>query len=265
MTGDIAMAIAATLFLWWFSTGAILWAVRRADLGAADGHVWNALLTIPVLFAGVVGHQASLDQIGARGAYTGFLSALAIWGWIELAFLSGLVTGPNRETCPEGLGTAERFRRAWGTVAYHELLLAVAFLALILLSWNAENHTGAMIFGVLFAARISAKLNLFLGVPRIQTDFLPRTLLHLPSHMRISRQTWVFPVSVTGLSLMLGCWIERLVTTGDVAFALLATLTALALLEHWLMVLPLPDDRLWRWMLPSADDTTKTTKARTIP
>jgi len=36
-----------------------------------------------------------------------------------------------------------------------------------------------------------------------------------------------------------------------VGFALLAAITALALLEHWLMVLPLPDAKLWRWMLPA--------------
>ena len=36
-----------------------------------------------------------------------------------------------------------------------------------------------------------------------------------------------------------------------VGHALLAAITALALLEHWLMVLPLPDAKLWRWMLPA--------------
>jgi putative photosynthetic complex assembly protein 2 len=35
-------------------------------------------------------------------------------------------------------------------------------------------------------------------------------------------------------------------------FTLLTTLSALALLEHWLMVLPLPDAKLWRWMLPGS-------------
>jgi hypothetical protein len=40
-----------------------------------------------------------------------------------------------------------------------------------------------------------------------------------------------------------------------VGFALLTAMTALALLEHWLMVLPLPDEKLWRWMLPAAPTT----------
>ena len=75
--------------------------------------------------------------------------------------------------------------------------------------------------------------------------------------MRIARQTWLFPISVTGLSLAVGCWIERLYATGETAFALLATLTALALIEHWLMVLPLPDEKLWRWMMPAPKNNDK--------
>ena len=37
---------------------------------------------------------------------------------------------------------------------------------------------------MLFFARVSAKLNLFFGVPRINTEFLPRPLAHLASHFR---------------------------------------------------------------------------------
>ena len=53
----------------------------------------------------------------------------------------------------------------------------------------------------------------------------------------------------------MACWLERLWVAEPaqaVGFALLTAMTALALLEHWLMVLPLPDARLWRWMLPEA-------------
>ena len=34
-------------------------------------------------------------------------------------------------------------------------------------------------------------------------------------------------------------------------FKFIATLTVLALIEHWFMVLPLPDAKLWRWMIPA--------------
>jgi putative photosynthetic complex assembly protein 2 len=44
----------------------------------------------------------------------------------------------------------------------------------------------------------------------------------------------------------------------QIGHALLFALCALATLEHWLMVIPLPDAKLWRWMLPALSTNTKT-------
>ena len=242
------------LFLWWFSTGAILWVVRRADNQGPDtqgGHVMTALLASPVFVAGAIALMASLPDQSAGGAWIGFVAAIALWGWIELAFLTGLIAGPNRAPCPEDASDWDRFHRAWGTIAYHETLLVSALVAVALLSWEAPNQTAFLTFAILFFARVSAKLNLFFGVPKINTEFLPGPMLHLPSHFRIRRLNWVFPGSVTLLTLALGCWLNLLITSGGVGFAFLASITALALLEHWLMILPLPDEKLWRWMIPA--------------
>ena len=239
------------LFLWWFSTGAILWVVRRADNQTPDGHVTTALLAMPVVFAGSIALMASLPDTSAGGAWIGFIAAITIWGWIELAFLTGLVAGPNRAPCPPDAREWDRFARAWGTIAYHELLLVGALVAIGVISWQEPNQTALWTFGILFFARVSAKLNLFFGVPRINTEFLPGPLLHLPSHMRIRRLNWVFPVSVTALTLGLGAFVNLLTTTEEVGYAFLAAITGLALLEHWLMILPLPDAKLWRWMIPA--------------
>jgi putative photosynthetic complex assembly protein 2 len=107
---------------------------------------------------------------------------------------------------------------------------------------------------VLFFARISAKLNLFFGVPRVNVEFLPKPLSHLASHFRKAPMNWVFPISITALSFASACWMERAIAAPtDGAFIghiLLAALTLLALLEHWFMVLPLPDRKLWVWMIP---------------
>ena len=249
------IAALLALFVWWFSTGAILWVVKGADRRGRDGHTWSVLLGLPVLFVGVVGFLATLPDTSVEGAYGAFFSALAVWGWIELAFLSGIITGPNTYPCPDTVAPWERFVRAWGTVAYHEMLLAAAFAIMLLVGYGAENLFGVWTFGVLFIARISAKLNLFFGVPRINTEFLPQPLAHLPSHFRYARLNPVFPISVTVLTLATACWIERIAAAGSPAevagFALLASITGLALLEHWLMVLPVPDAKLWRWMIPA--------------
>ena len=65
----------------------------------------------------------------------------------------------------------------------------------------------------------------------------------------------MFPISITALTFAVACWLERIVSAQSLAdtvgFALLAALTALALLEHWFMVLKLPDEKLWRWMMPA--------------
>ena len=130
-------------------------------------------------------------------------------------------------------------------------------VALVLMSFGAENQVGVLTFTLLFVARISAKLNLYLGVRKINLEFIPDHLHHLPSHFRIARMNWLFPISITGLSLALGLALASCLSAqgqGEiVGYALIAALTALALLEHWFMVLPLPDERLWRWMLPQRE------------
>lgn len=249
------IASLAALFLWWFSTGAILWRVRSADQAGGVQHLLSVVMGLPLLALGAFGLMTSLADTSAWGAYVAFLSALAIWGWIELAFLSGVITGPNTRPCPPGVPEWERFLRAFGTLAYHELLLAVAVILIADASSGAANTIGLWTFIILFFARISAKLNLFFGVPRIHTEFLPRPLSHLASHFRLAPMNWVFPISVTALSFAAACWMERAwsATTEEafIGHVLLAALTLLALLEHWFMVLPLPDQKLWRWMLPT--------------
>jgi len=250
----------AALFLWWFSTGILLWRVRHADNAGGDAHMWSVVFGLPLLFAGVVGLNLSLNDVSLNGVYYAFLSALALWGWIELAFLSGVITGPNSKICPPNAAFTERFKRAVGTIAYHEALLITALILIAYASFQMPNQFAFWTFAVLFFARISAKLNLFLGVPRINVEFLPRPLAHLASHFRLARMNGFFPVAVTLLTFAAGCWMERAISaTTDarqIGFVLLAALTLLALLEHWFMVLPLPDQKLWRWMMPAPKSKT---------
>ena len=237
--------------------------VKYADCrGRRTGQVVT-LAASPLLALGALGIWSSLEQATPGAVYHAFLGALALWGWIELAFLTGTVAGPNRLACRTGVPEWERFLRAWGTIAYHEMALVAVLIGLWLVSDGAANAFGLWTFAVLFFARISAKLNLFLGVPKINTEFLPSALAHLPSHFRRTAMNWLFPLSVTALSFAVACWLERILAATHVAdvvgFALLAAMTALALMEHWFMVLPLPDEKLWRWMLPAPKQTLEKT------
>ena len=247
------------MLLWWFSTGAILVAVRLAERGGKRAGLMATLIGLPLLLGGGWAFLDTLDDTTTLGVYTAFLGILALWGWVELSFLTGTVTGPHEEHCPPNRPTWERFLRAWSTIAYHEIALTLLFAFVVLASLGAENMVGTYTYLILYFARISAKLNLFLGVARVNTEFLPSHLEHLGSHFKIAKMNWFFPLSVTFLTFALACWAERLIAAetaaGQTGFALLAGLTALALLEHWLLILPLPDAKLWRWMLPAPKTT----------
>ena len=253
------------VFVWWFSTGVLLWRVRFADNAGGDAHFRSVIYGLPMLFAGVVGLHVSLTDTSVTGVYVAFLSALGIWGWIELAFLSGVITGPSTKVCPPDTALWDRFQRAFGTVAYHETLLFAALMLIAYASYDMPNHFTALTFAVLFFARVSAKLNLFLGVPRINVEFLPRPLAHLSSHFRTAKMSLFFPIAVTALTFAAGCWTERAISAAtdarQIGFVLLSALTLLALLEHWFMVLRLPDQKLWRWMMPAQ----KTKPAKSTP
>ena len=255
------LAALIALFLWWFSTGIILWRVRVADNGTAQDHLNSVIIGLPLLIVGFVAAQASLADLSPTGIYLAFFAAIAMWGWIELAFLSGVITGPNREPCPPFVTTKDRFWRAVGTSAWHELALIATLVLLGTASLNAENPFAFATFGLLFFARISAKLNLFFGVPRINTQFLPKPLSHLPSHFRYGRITAMFPISVSALTVASALLLERAINVDTpamtVGYALLTCLCLLALLEHWFMVLPLPDEKLWRWMMPARKTQSK--------
>ena len=207
----------------------------------------------------MAGLVVSAAEQTLRDVYLAFLSVLLVWGWIELAFLSGIITGPERRPCPAGLTGWARFNRAWHTLSYHELLLLCGLLVITVATTGADNSVGFWTYLILFGARISAKLNLFFGVPRINTEFVPKPLQHLKSYFRQGPITAAFPLGVTLLSLAAACFAERMIAAQTpeqtAGYALLTAMAALAAVEHWLMVVPLPDAKLWRWMLPAPPAT----------
>ncbi|SFJ85707.1 putative photosynthetic complex assembly protein PuhE [Jannaschia pohangensis] len=249
------IAALVALFAWWFSTGAILLLVRRSDISAPDAHGRSVVLTVPFLALGVAALVVSAEAHTVANVYLSFAAVLLIWGWIELAFLAGVVTGPERRPCPPGLSSGTRFLRAWTTVSHHELALLIGFFAVVIVTVPAENTIALWSYGLLLAARISAKLNLFFGVPHINTEFVPRPLAHLKSYFRTGPITAAFPIGVVALCLTTAWFGAQLAAATSpaetVGFALLTALAGLAALEHWLMVIPLPDAKLWSWMMPA--------------
>ena len=164
--------------------------------------------------------------------------------------MAGIVTGPNRQPCPQVKG----WMRAWHafrTIAHHEAALVLLGAAVIVPTWDAANPVAYQIFLVLWAMRLSAKLNLFLGVKNFYESFLPPSLHYLLTYFSRRSFNPFFPVSLC-LSTLVAVFLWEQVLLGESAYevaasSLVASLLALAILEHLLLVLPIHPERLWRW------------------
>ena len=134
----LLLPIAFTLGVWWLSTGLVLRAIQPSA-GRQRGAMAAASLLLLLGMAGVV---VTRDLVTPLGAYLAFVSAVLVWAWQEVAFLLGLVTGPNREPCPPVSG----WRRAWyafTAIAHHELALVLLGIAVLLHSLSAPNPVAA--------------------------------------------------------------------------------------------------------------------------
>lgn len=242
------------LFLWWFSTGLILY------LNGLPRWTFKWTLTGSSFFLvlAMIGLYATRDDTRITGAYLGFTFALLVWAWQEVAFLLGVLTGSRRVPCPPGARGWRRVGLALLTVWHHELALLLLGAAVWLLTAGSDNPTGWWTFVVLYVMRQSAKLNLFLGVRNLSESFLPPHLSYLHSYFRRRPMNALMPWSVSlGGAVAAWLWWQ----TGDAALSpfevsarvFAAILLSLALLEHAFMVLPLPSEALWSWGLRSRD------------
>ena len=239
------LPVGAAIFTWWALTGFILYLDTRAP------RTFPASLAAATLVLGVSlwGLAATANDSTVRGAYLAFAAALGVWGWLELSFLTGFITGPRRHACPDGCAGAAHLGHAVAAVLYHELAILGGAAAVVALTWRGANPYGAWTFLLLWAMRTSAKLNLFLGVPNHGGQYLPAHLKYLQSYFRRAAMNLLFPLVVTAGTVVTARWAADALA-GDafhaVGYALLATLLALAVLEHWFLVLPIPSERLWR-------------------
>jgi putative photosynthetic complex assembly protein 2 len=243
------MPLAFSIAVWWLSTGIIL---RLVD-GTGPARETRALVLASLaLGLGLTGVVLTRDLTTPVGAYMAFVSALLVWSWQEITFLVGLVTGPNRQPCPEVKGWTRAWQ-AFRAIAHHEAALVLLGAAVILPSWDAPNSVASQTFLVLWAMRLSAKLNLFLGVKNFYESFLPPSLHYLLTYFSRRSFNLFFPISL-GLATFVAVFFWEQAWLGESAYeiaasSLVASLLALAILEHLLLVLPIRPERLWRWAL----------------
>ena len=249
------LAALAALFVWWLSTGVVLLLNGLPRRSYPWSTLGASLLTGLALYVVVV--TGAETTPGA--AYAAFLAGVALWGWHELTFLQGTLAGPRRLACPENASDRTRFLLAVRTLLYHELAILATLGLLLIVTWDAPNKLGLWTFLALFGMRLSAKLNIFLGVPNLSEELLPKHLGFLKSHFGRKPMNGLFPISIT-LSTLSAAYVFHLALAPEAGafetsgYALLGALIALGTLEHWLLVLPLPDAALWRWAMRRRDD-----------
>jgi putative photosynthetic complex assembly protein 2 len=248
------IAALVAIFTWWFFTGVILFIVRKSDGSKEVAHSRSVFLSIPFAALGVAGLFISAAELTTTKRISRFHLSTAGLGLDRIGIFGRDHNWSRTYRLPYDIKGWDRFYRAYSTLMHHELLLVSSLLVVVVICANATNTVGMWTYLILYAARISAKLNLFFGVPHINTEFVPKPLEHLKSYFTQGRITIAFPIGVTFLSLAFACFTERWIASETsaqaVGFALLTSMAALAAIEHWLMVVPLPDAKLWRWMLP---------------
>ena len=243
---DAAFPVATALLVWWASTGALIWLVAQPR----NTHKWTALGATALMVGATAAVILLRDETGPAAAYGGFFAGLALWAWHETMFLLGYISGPRRSPCPPGLKTWPRFVVSAQTVIHHEIGIALHGFFILMLSWGGENHVAASTYCLLWAMRLNAKLVVFLGAPNISDQFLPGHLTYLSSYFGKRRVTLFFPIFITAATAAATVLAYEALTLSPggfeaIGFTLLATLAALAVLEHWALVLPIPDATLW--------------------
>jgi putative photosynthetic complex assembly protein 2 len=237
------------LLVWWISTGVILYLGRQPR----RQHAGFMLAASAVALAAIWGIAVSKNDSSAFGLYASFSCSILVWGWHEMAFLMGYVTGSNRAPCPPELKGLERFLAASRAVMHHELALVACLAVIVCLTYRGTNQVAAWTFLVLWVMRLSAKLNLFFGVRNRSEDFLPEHLRYLNSFFKDAAVNPFFPVALTlAVGVAALGWIEVSASSANTPNALgltfAVTLLTLAIVEHIFMVLPISLSGLWIWV-----------------
>jgi putative photosynthetic complex assembly protein 2 len=243
------LPVVYALFVWWFSTGLIIYLDNLPNVTVR----WSMTGATAVLAAALWGLSTSAADASVAGAYCAFTCGLLAWGWQEISFFTGALTGPRPLPCPEGCGPRRRFLYAVQACLYHELAIVVSAAAVYVVTRGGVNQVGFWTFMILWIMRQSAKLNVFLGVLNLNEEFLPEALGFLKSYFTRKPMNLLFPVSVAAATIVATMLVEKAAAAVSPAaatgFTFLSTLLILGILEHWFLVLPLPFAEIWSWSL----------------
>ena len=247
-------AISCVIAMWSASTAVIFY---LDSLASRTFKYSLAVATLVLAGCGLAIWQL-VDADSNLAIASSFAAAMLAWGWTEMSLYMGFVTGPRKIRCAEGCAGASHFGHAVSANLWHEMVV-IAFALAIYLSGNA---TALWCFVMLWLMHLSARLNVFLGVRNVSADFVPDHMDVLKGFLRQRNMNPLFPVSCVVLVGLL-FYLMALPQTFEITMA--TTLAAIGLLEHVLLMLPLPTEKLWTWALSNKDHPPRDATAKTKP
>lgn len=260
MLTDYVLPALFALFIWWFGTGLVL----LLDSLPRTTFRWSLAVSTGIAIAALVCLERTAGHATVGGAYAAFTCAVLAWGWHELAFLTGWITGPRKAACSQPGHGPTRFNEAVQVILWHELAIIAMAVLISWLTWGQPNQVASWTFWLLWVMRLSAKLNLFLGVRNRGEEFLPPHLLYIGSYFRRRTINALLPLTLLGGGAVATLVIGQAIGASApqrVGLILVASMLLLALLEHLMMVLPFSSTALWRWAM--RDHTTPTPSSAT--
>ena len=256
------ISIIFVFFLWWSLTGLILYVAKKGDLVGGKYHLISGILSLPIFVGAWFFYIVNLESSNLTNVMTGFLSSLMIWGWCEFTFLTGFIAGLTGKHLVKHENEKERFLNGLKSIIFNEILLLLCLGGMAFLTLGKDNNIGFFAFFILYIARVSAKLNLFFGVPYINLQFLTFRLRHLEAFCKVAPVGSFFFGSCLILSGLFGFLAVTVFFSGNtptiqLGYLMLSTLVALAVIEHLFMAIPFRDAKLWNWMLPKFEGQPK--------
>ena len=234
------------LVVWWASTVLIIF----LDGLPRSTFKWSMAGATVVLAAAIWGLAVSSRSATPAAAYAAFACGVLAWGWQEMSFYMGMVTGPRKAQCSEGCGGFRHFVHAVQTSLWHELAIVASSIVIVALTWGQPNQVGTWSFLVLWWMHQSAKLNVFFGVRNLNEEFLPEHLNFLKGFLTKKPMNNFFPFSVTISTIITAAVLAHAFARGatpfqQVGLTFIGVFMAFAVLEHWMLVMPMPAGAIW--------------------
>lgn len=239
-------AIFLVIVLWGLSTALIFY----LDSLPARTFPWSMAVATLVLVGCVYVAVRLTGDVSNTGIALSFAAGLLAWGWTEMALYMGFITGPRKVRCAHGCSGAKHFGHAVSANLWHE----IAVIALAAVIYLTGNQTAFWCYSMLFLMHLSARLNVFLGVRNVSEEFVPEHMDVLKGFLRRRSMNWLFPFSCLSLVALTGYILSLPQSFGT---AMAATLAVIGLLEHILLMLPLPIERMWSWSLSRKASTSE--------